>query len=95
MRLADNMFLYKLDEEQMWLFNIDTGDHWNLNETSYFALAQFDGKKTLDQISQLYVEQYAGTGVAKEELMQDFKSLTNQFIASNIIVNETMCNQEE
>ncbi len=94
MRLADNMFLYKLDEDQMWLFNTDTGDHWNLNETSYFTLSQFDGKKTLDEISRLYLETYEETGINKEELMKDFKSLTKQFIASNIIVNETICNKE-
>jgi hypothetical protein len=90
MRLADNVFLYRLDEELMWLFNTDTGEYWNLNETSYFALSQFDGKKTLDEFSQLYTKKYLEHGVNEEELMEDFKKLTTQFIATNIIVNQAI-----
>ena len=94
MLLADNMFLYRLDDSLMWLFNIDTGEYWNLNETSYFVLSQFDGKRTLGEISQLYVEKYLESRVSKGELMEDFKKLTTQFIATNIIIHEAIGNQE-
>jgi len=94
MKLADNQFLFRLDDLLMWLFNTDTGEYWNLNETSYFVLSQFDGKRTLCEISQLYVEKYTETGVSKEELLKDFKKLTNHFIATNIIINKAIGNQE-
>ena len=43
MKLADNHFLYKLDDSLMWLFNLESGAHYNLNEASHFILSLFDG----------------------------------------------------
>jgi hypothetical protein len=85
MKLADNQFLYKLDDSLMWLFNTETGEYWNLNEQSYFALSLFNGKRTIDEIGQLYVERYLKSGVSKEVLMEDFKSLIEHLITVKVI----------
>jgi hypothetical protein len=85
MVLADNQFLYRLDDSLEWLFNTDTGDYWNLNEQSYFVLSLFNGERTVGEISQLYVDRYLEGGVSKELLMQDFKCVMNQFITANVI----------
>lgn len=88
MKLADNQFLYKLDESLMWLFNTATGEYWNLNEPTYFVLSLFDGKRTVGEVSQLYVERYLESGVSKELLIEDFKSMMNQFITANVIAQK-------
>lgn len=88
MKLADNQFLYKLDDSLMWLFNIETGEHWNLNEPSYFVLSLVEGKMTIAEICQLFIERYLKSGVSKELLMEDFKSLMNQFITTNVIAQK-------
>ncbi|MCJ7631020.1 PqqD family protein [Candidatus Bathyarchaeota archaeon] len=85
MRLADNQFLYRLDDSLMWLFNTETGEHWNLNEPSYFALSLFDGKRTVGEIQQLDFERYSQSGVSQEVIMEDFKSLIDQFITAEVI----------
>jgi hypothetical protein len=90
MVLADNQFLYRLDDSLMWLFNTDTGKYWKVNEQSYFALSLFDGKRSVGEIRQLYVERYLESGVSKELLMEDFKSMMNQFITTNVIAKKKM-----
>ena len=90
MELTDNQFLYRLDDSLMWLFNTETGECWNLNEPTFFLLSLFDGKRNIGEVSQLYLERYLESGVSKELLMEDFKSLMNQFITANVIAqNET------
>ncbi|MGD0405986.1 MAG: PqqD family protein [Candidatus Bathyarchaeia archaeon] len=95
MKLADNQFLYRLDDSLMWLFDTDTGECWDLNESSYFALSLFDGKRTVGEIRQLYIEKYLGSGVSKEIIMEDFKSLINQFITANVITQKEMGDEQE
>ena len=53
MELNDNLFLYKLDDSLAWLFNIDNGEHYKLNDSSHFILSLFDGKKTVGEIQKI------------------------------------------
>ena len=85
MKLADNQFLYRLDDSLMWLFDIETGRHYKLNEPSYFVLSLFDGKRTIAEIRRLYVERYSRSGVAEAELLEDFKSLLDHLISDSVI----------
>ncbi len=85
MTLAENQFLYKLDDTLMWLFNTESGSQHNLNESSYFALSLFDGKKTVGEIRQLYVEMYLKSGVEETVLIEDFNSLLNQLITDGVL----------
>ena len=85
MKLADNQFLYKLDDSLMWLFNIETGETYNLNELSYFTLSIFDGKRTVGEIRQLYVDRYSKSGVGEEVLLKDFNSLLEHLIKDSVI----------
>lgn len=88
MMLADNLFLYKLDDSLMWLFNIESGEHYNLNEQSYFVLSLFDGKRTVDEIRQLYVERYSKSGVGEGELIEDFNSLLDHLISASVLTSK-------
>ena len=85
MTLADNQFLYKLDDSLMWLFNTDSGEYYNLNESSFFVLSLFDGKRTVKEIRQLYVDKYSKSGTDAGVLVEDFNSLLDHFIDAHII----------
>jgi hypothetical protein len=88
MKLADNQFLYKLDDSLMWLFNIETGEHYDLNESSYFTLSLFDGKRTVCEIRQLYVEKYLKSGVDEAILVKDFNSLLDYLINDSVVTSK-------
>jgi hypothetical protein len=83
--LADNQFLYKLDDSLMWLFNIESGEHYDLNESSYFALSLFDGKRTVGETRQLYVERYSKSGVDEAVLIEDFNNLLDHLINGSVV----------
>jgi len=42
-RIAEKFVLRKLDEEMYWIFDVQDGDYFELNFTSYFILSCFDG----------------------------------------------------
>ncbi len=83
--LAENHFLYKLDDSLMWLFNTESGEQYNLNEQSYFALSLFDGKRTVGEIRQLYVERYSKSDVSEDVIIEDFNSLLDQLINASVL----------
>jgi len=86
MELADNQFLYKLGDSLRWLFNIDTGEYYKLNESSFFVLSLFDGKKTVDEIQTIYVNKYSSNKIKEKALLRDFKELLKQLISNNVLV---------
>ena len=85
LKLTDSHFLYKLDDSLIWLFNIESGEHYNLNESSYFALSLFDNKRTLAEILQLYVDHYLKSGIDEAALIEDFNNLIVQFENAHVI----------
>ena len=88
MELNDNLFLYKLDDSLAWLFNIENGKCSNLNETSYFVLALFNGEKTLGEIRQIYVDKYLKNGIEEPILLKDFNEFVERLVNKEFIINE-------
>jgi len=85
MKLADNQFLYKLDDSLRWLFNIETGEYYKLNEPSYFVLSLFDGKKTVDEIRRIYVNKYSKSEIGEQKLLKDINDFLKQLINNNFL----------
>ena len=85
MELNDNLFLYKLDDSLAWLFNIENGEHYKLNDSSHFILALFDGKKTVDEIKKIYIKKYANEDVAEPILLKDFNELFDRLMRNNLL----------
>lgn len=85
MKLVDNQILHKLDDSLIWLFNLESGEYYNLNESSYFVLSLFDGKKSVNDLLQLYVKKYSERGIEEAILVEDFNSLLSNLINDNII----------
>ena len=85
MELNDNLFLYKLDDSLAWLFNIENGEHYKLNDSSHFILSLFDGKKTVDEIQKIYIQKYEKEDVAESILLKDFNELLDRLRKNNFL----------
>ena len=85
MELNDNLFLYKLDDSLAWLFDIENGEHYKLNDSSHFILSLFDGKKTVDEIQKIYIKKYANENVAEPILLKDFNELLDCLMRNNFL----------
>lgn len=81
--LAENIFLQKIDElGKFWVFNIDTGEHYSVNETSYWILEQLAGELTLKDVFERFVESFE---VDKRQGEDDLKEAMEDFLAEGII----------
>ena len=60
LKLTDNYVLYTLDINQgmYWLFDIEEGTYFDLNEVSYFELTLLDGKTSYDDICKKVISKY-------------------------------------
>ena len=84
-RIADQYVLYELDVDKglFWLFNIEEGTCFKLNEVSYFILSCFDGKRTLSTIQDQILLRYSNE--KKEVVLNDFKELFNTLKEKRVI----------
>lgn len=74
-KIAEQYVLYKLDvdEGMFWLFDVEEGTCFDLNETSYFILSCFDGRKSMSEILKKVVSAYPDED--KEVVTKDFIEL--------------------
>ncbi len=87
MKLVEDLFLYKLDESLAWLFNIENGEHYKLNDSSHFILSLFDGKKTIGEIQKIYINKYFKEGIEEPILLKDFNELLERMMRDNILIS--------
>ena len=81
--LSDNIFLYKISElEKYWVFNIESGEHFSLNETSYWILEQIAEGLPVKNILKNFLETF---DVNDEEGKNDFFEITKGFLNEAII----------
>ena len=81
--LSDNAFLQKLEElRKYWVFNIETGEHYSLNETSYWILEQIALNLPIESILSDLVDIY---DVDEEQSKNDLDETINKFLKEKII----------
>ncbi len=81
--LSDNAFLQKLEElGKYWVFNIETGEHYSLNETSYWILEQIALNLPIESILMDLVDTY---DVDEEQGKNDLDETINKFLKEKII----------
>lgn len=85
LRIADRYVLYKLDinEGLFWLFDIEEGACFKLNETSFFILSCFDGKASISEISQKLLSRYPDEN--PEKVSNDFKETIDILKKQNVL----------
>ena len=81
--LAENIFLQKISElGKYWVFNIDAGEHYSLNETSYWILEQIAESLPTRSILTNFIDSF---DVDENQGKDDFKEIINGFLNEGII----------
>ena len=81
--LAESIFLQKISElEKYWVFNIDTGEHYSLNETSYWILEQIAGRLPLKSVFMNFLGDF---DVDENQGKDDFEEIITGFLKEGII----------
>jgi len=84
--LAEDIFLQKIAElGKYWVFNIDTGEHYSLNETSYWILEQIAESLPIRNILMNYLDNFE---VDENQGKNDFNEIVDNFIKEGIIKKE-------
>jgi len=85
LRVAEQYVLYKLDvnEGLFWLFNINEGTCFKLNETSFFILSNIDGKTPTSKILQQFHSRYPDED--PEKVSNDFEEILKNLKRRNVL----------
>jgi len=84
LQLKEEFILYKLElsKGMFWLFNIENGDSFKLNETSYYILSLFDGNRNIGKIHKYILDEYPE--VDPNVALEDFEELIERMKKVNI-----------
>jgi hypothetical protein len=83
LELGASIFLQEIKElEKYWAFNIETGENYSLNRTSYWILMQIGEGRPLPDISHDFINTF---DVEEEVGKNDFDNIINNFLDEGII----------
>ena len=81
--LVENIFLQKIAElGKYWVFNTDTGEHYTLNETSYWILEQMAESLPMTSILTNFINSF---DVDENQGKDDFNEIVKNFLNEGII----------
>ena len=81
--LSNNIFLQKIEElNKYWVFNIETGEHYSLNETSYWILEQITANISVKSMLRDFIDTY---DVDEKQAKNDLDKTINKFLEEKII----------
>ena len=85
LQLKEEYILHRLDigEGKFWLFNIENGDSFKLNRTSYTILSLIDGKRSIGEINRCLFDRYPNKHT--DLILKDFEELIERMQKENII----------
>ena len=82
-KISPAIFLQKIIElEKCWAFNTDTGEHYTLNETSYWILERIAEGLPPQNIVQDFLSTF---DVEEKEGTRDFNDIIKNFLDEGII----------
>jgi hypothetical protein len=86
LRLDEKYSLYKGDfkDAKYYLFNVEDGSIFKLNEVSYTMLSLFDGEKNVGEVLNELKMMY---NIGEARLKEDFFNLVNQWLEKEILIN--------
>lgn len=85
LRIDEQYVLYKLDVNGglFWLFDIEEGACFKLNETSFYILSCFDGNASISEILHQLLSRYPNEN--PEKVFNDLKKLVDILKEENIL----------
>jgi len=86
LQLKEEFILYKLEvgKGMFWLFNIENGDSFKLNEISYYMLSLFDGNRSIGEICKCILDKYPNSN--PDVVLEDFEELVERMKKENIFI---------
>ena len=86
LQLKEEFILYKLEvgNGMFWLFNIENGDSFKLNEISYYILSLFDRNRSIEKINKCIFDKYPD--IDSNTILKDFEELIIKFQKQNIFI---------
>ena len=86
LQIAEQYVLYKLgiDDDLFWLFDIQEGTCFKLNNTSFFILSCYDGKTPTSEILQELLSRYPNEN--SEEIHNDFIEIVKTLKKQNVLI---------
>ena len=83
-QLKEEFILHKLeiDDGMFRLFNVQNGDSFKLNETSYYTLSLFDGGKSIGEIHKCLLDNYPDEN--PDIILRDFNQLMEKMEKEDI-----------
>jgi len=86
LQLKEEFILYKLEvgKGMFWLFNIENGDSFKLNQTSYYMLSLFDGNRSIGEICKCILNKYPNSN--PDVVLEDFEELIERMKKENIFI---------
>jgi len=84
-KLSESYSLFKgeFNEKKYFLFNIEDGTIYRLNEVSYDILSLFDGVRNVEKIIELFMNLYQGQ---QDRMMSDLKKLIDIWLDKKILI---------
>lgn len=84
-KLSNSYSLFKgeFNENKFFLFNIEDGTIYRLNEVSYDILSLFDGVRDIDTVVDMLFSLYTGE---HDQMQIDFENLLQIWLAKKILV---------
>lgn len=72
LRLAEDFYIHGIDPERelAWLFNVSTGEIYDLSPHAFFIVSSLDGDTPLKDVVRKLVDMYPGEN--SEGIMSDF-----------------------
>ena len=81
--LSDNVFLQKIIElDKYWVFKIDSGEHYSLNETSFWILEHLTGERPIKDILKDFLDNFDAD---KKQGEHDFCEIAGKFLSEGLI----------
>lgn len=78
-----SLFKGEFNTEKYYLFNIEEGTIYRLNEVSYDIISLFDGFRDINTIIGMFGEQYRGD---QDKMKADIERLTGIWLDKSILV---------
>jgi len=86
LRLNDQYVLYKLDVDDgmCWLFDIEEGSYFDLNNVSFFIFSKFNGSHTIAKARELTLAEYPDED--RGIVINDFDTLIEKSFKESILI---------
>ena len=78
-----SLYNYDLQDGPYLLFNIDSGNIYRLNKTSYTMIELINGQRTIEEILELLYTKYQA---AHDEIKNDLLALIKQWVEKKVLI---------